>query len=90
MSVTGWAQPSLREPIGGVRHRRADARLPVAAARMAGFLALAAFGAATWARMVDPAATLATVVTLLAALAAGCDPDRRRPTRARARCGARS
>jgi transglutaminase-like putative cysteine protease len=71
MSVTGWAQSSLREPVGGVRRRRADARLPVAAARMAGFLALAAFGAATWARMVDPSATLATVVTLLAALASG-------------------
>jgi transglutaminase-like putative cysteine protease len=71
MSVTGWAPSALREPIGGARRCSADARLPVAAARMIGFLALAAFGTATWARMVDPAATLATVVTLLAALVAG-------------------
>jgi transglutaminase-like putative cysteine protease len=71
MSVTGWSESSLRAPLGGARSRRADARLPVTAARMIGFLALAAFGAATWARMVDPAAGLATVVTLLAALVAG-------------------
>ncbi len=51
--------------------RASAAHLPVAATRLCAFLLLAAFGARTWGRMVDPAAGGAMTAALFAALVAG-------------------
>lgn len=51
--------------------RRATALLPAPAARMLAFIALAAFGAVQWSRLVEPAAVLGLVCCMLGAIAGG-------------------
>jgi protein-glutamine gamma-glutamyltransferase len=68
------ADATVRMPHAPARDRRrwrADARLPVVAARMPTFLALAAIGAHAWVQMVAPAAWGAMAAALVSALVVG-------------------